>query len=195
MLYYRQFQTARKSPPDHAAQRVLRRPRTDGDSGDQGLYKERTDKVKALKTGVLAAALAAMAAGCATENYSSPRSLDGISVKGIEGRQAEQMVVISTTGYYVLWTIPLFSGDLEWNPEKRAINGGTTFFSDMVGVSELQEALLKIAETRNCDLADVHYTDSDSSYAGASESGIIGMLFGSSQMSVSALLVPRNQAK
>ena len=68
MLYYRQFQTARKSPPDHAAQRVLRRPRTDGDSGDQGLYKERTDKVKSLKTGVLAAALAAMAAGCATEN-------------------------------------------------------------------------------------------------------------------------------
>ena len=169
--------------------------RTTGDSGDQGLGTERTDKVKALKIGVLAAALAAMASGCATVSYSSPGSLNGISVKGIKGKQADQMVVISTTGYYLLWTIPLASGDLEWNPGKRTINGGTTLFSDMVGIDELQTALLKTAETHNCDLADVHYVDSDSSYAGASETGLIGMLFGSSQMSVSALLVPRNKTK
>ena len=152
--------------------------------------------MKALKTGVLAAVLAAMAAGCATENYSSPGKLDGIAVKGIEGRQPGQMVVISTTGYYMLWTVPLVSGDLEWNPAKQSINGGFALFSDQVGIAELQEALLKIAESRNCDLADVHYVDSDSTYAGATDlSGLIGFLFGSSQMSVSALLVPRNQAK
>ena len=144
---------------------------------------------------ILAAAFAVMAAGCATENYSSPGKLDGLSVKGIEGKQASQQVVISTSGYYVLWTIPLFSGDLRWNPETRSINGGFSLFSDQVGVNELQSALLKIAETRNCDLADVHYEDSDSSYAGASQVGVIGALFGSSQMSVSALLVPRNQGK
>jgi hypothetical protein len=143
--------------------------------------------------GVLA--LAAMAAGCATENYSSPGTLNGVSVKGIEGRQARQQVVISTSGYYVLWTIPLFSGDLRWNPKTQSIKGGFLFFRDQVGVDELQTALLKIAETRNCDLADVHYSDSDQSFAGASETGLIGALFGSSQMSVSALLVPRNQAK
>ncbi len=144
---------------------------------------------------ILAAAFAVMAAGCATENYSSPGKLDGLSVKGIEGKQASQQVVISTSGYYVLWTVPLFSGDLRWNPETRSINGGFSLFSDQVGVNELQSALLKIAETRNCDLADVHYEDSDSSYAGASQVGVIGALFGSSQMSVSALLVPRNQGK
>ena len=143
----------------------------------------------------MAVALAAMAAGCATENYSSPGTLDGVSVKGIEGKQARQQVVISTSGYYVLWTIPLFSGDLRWNPETRSINGGFSLFSDQVGINELQTALLKIAETRNCDLADVHYSDSDQSFAGASETGLIGALFGSSQMSVSALLVPRSQAK
>ncbi|MBR4617603.1 MAG: hypothetical protein IKO55_18490 [Kiritimatiellae bacterium] len=148
-----------------------------------------------LKTGVLAALLAAMAAGCATESYSSPGKLDGVVVKGIEGKQARQQVVISTSGYYVLWTIPLFSGDLRWNPETQSINGGFSFFSDQVGINELQAALLKIAESRNCDLADVHYTDSDASFAGASETGLIGALFGSSQMSVSALLVPRNQGK
>lgn len=152
--------------------------------------------MKVLKTGVLAAALAAMAAGCATENYSSPGKFDGISVKGIEGRQARQQVVISTTGYYVLWTIPLASGDLDWNPETQSIDGGFSLFSDQVGVNELQTALLKIAESRNCDLADVHYVDSDSSYGGAGDVGsFIGFLFGSSQMSVSALLVPRNQVK
>jgi len=139
--------------------------------------------------------LAAMAAGCATENYSSPGKLDGILVKGIEGKQASQQVVISTSGYYVLWTVPLFSGDLRWNPETKSINGGFSLFSDQVGINELQTALLKIAESRNCDLADVHYTDSDASFAGASETGLIGALFGSSQMSVSALLVPRNQGK
>ena len=152
--------------------------------------------MKVLKTGVLAAALAAMAAGCATENYSSPGTLDGFSVKGIEGKQAMQQVVISTTGYYVLWTIPLVSGDLRWNPETKSIKGGFLLFSDQVGVNELQSALLKIAKSRNCDLADVHYTDSDSSYAGATDlKGLIGFCFGSSQMSVSALLVPRNQGK
>ena len=151
--------------------------------------------MKALKTGVLAVAFAAMAAGCATENYSSPGTLDGVSVKGIEGKQARQQIVISTSGYYVLWTIPLFSGDLRWNPETRSINGGFSLFSDQVGINELQTALLKIAESRNCDLADVHYSDSDQSFAGASETGLIGALFGSSQMSVSALLVPRSQAK
>ena len=148
-----------------------------------------------LKMGMLATMLVAMAAGCATESYSSPEELDGIVVKGIEGKQARQQVVISTSGYYVLWTIPLFSGDLRWNPETKSIKGGFSLFSDQVGINELQTALLKIAESRNCDLADVHYTDSDASFAGASETGLIGALFGSSQMSVSALLVPRNQGK
>ena len=152
--------------------------------------------MKSIKKLALSAALAVMAAGCATENYSSAGRLDGISVKGIEGRQARQQVVISTSGYYVLWTIPLVSGDLRWNPETQSINGGFSLFSDQVGINELQTALLKIAESRNCDLADVHYSDSDSSYAGASDlSGAIGALFGSSQMGVSALLVPRSQAK
>ena len=149
-----------------------------------------------LKTGMFAVALAAMAAGCATEHYSTPGKLDGVAVKGIEGRQARQMVVVSTIGYYLMWTIPLVSGDLEWNPATRSIYGGFTLFSDQVGIDELQTVLLKIAESRNCDLADVHYVDSDSTYAGATDlSGLIGFLFGSSQMSVSALLVPRNETK
>ena len=88
----------------------------------------------------------------------------------------------------MFWTIPLVSGDLRWDAETQEICGGTSFFRDQVGFNELQDALLKIAETRNCDLADVYFSDSDSSYAGVSYGGAIGALFGSSHMGVSAYL-------
>ena len=145
--------------------------------------------MKAPKICALAAALAVMAAGCASVSYSSPDALEGVKIKGLEGKPAGQQVVIRTTGYYLLWTIPLVTGDLRWNPETKSINGGFSLFDDQVGVNNLQEVLLKIAESRNCDLADVHFNDSDTFYDGMSS------LFGSSDMSVSALLVPRNQSK
>ena len=75
--------------------------------------------------------------------------------------------------------------------ETQEICGGTSFFQDQVGFNELQDALLKIARARNCDLADVYFCDSDNSYAGVSYSGAVGTLFGSSHMGVSAILVPR----
>jgi hypothetical protein len=99
--------------------------------------------------------------------------------------------MIDTSGYYMFWTIPLVSGDLRWNDRNKTIEGGTSFFKDQVGLAELQNALIKLAESRNCDLAEVYYNDSDASYAGVSYGGAIGTCFGSSQMCVSALLVPR----
>lgn len=138
-----------------------------------------------------AALLAAMMTGCASVDYSSAGMLNDMTIKGAKGAEAGQVVSLTTTGYYMLWTIPLASGDLEWDPVKRSIKGGTTFFSDQVGITELQEALQNIAETKNCDLADVYFYDSDTSYASVSESGLIGTLFGSSQIGVSAILVPR----
>lgn len=149
--------------------------------------------MKTLKSGVLAVALAA-SAGCATVNYSSPGTLDGISIRGVEGRTAVQQVVINTSGYYVLWSLPLVSGDLRWDEGKQSINGGSAMFSDHVTVEALQSALLKIAESRNCDLADVHLADSDTSYAGSTGFPLLSWLFGSSQMCMSAILVPRDQA-
>ena len=113
--------------------------------------------------------------GCATVYRTTPGSLTSIDY----------------TGYHFLWTFPLFSGDLRWNEEKQSINGGTCLFSDQVGADELQNALLKIAERRNCDVIDIVFDDSDTSYAGVSESGAIGLFFGSSHMGVSGVLVPK----
>lgn len=139
-------------------------------------------------------AVAACAAGCATSKYSAHGMLDGIKFKGAEGRPG-QHVVIDTTGYYMFWTIPLVSGNVDWSERKKDIEGGCSFFADKVGVDELQYALTKIAESRNCDLVDVHFYDSDTSYAGPSYGGLVGTCFGSSHMGVSAVLVPRVAAK
>ena len=139
----------------------------------------------------LAMSLAAMISGCATVNYSSHGALKNVTVEGSKDAAAGQMVAITTSGYYMLWTIPLASGDLRWDPAAGEIKGGTSLFSDQVGYSELQDALHKIAERRNCDLAEVYFDNSDCSYADVSYAGLIGAFFGSSHMNVSAILVPR----
>ena len=145
---------------------------------------------KLMKIGAVAL-IASMAAGCASVTYSSPGALKGVSVRGVKNVEGAQFVMIDTSGYYMFWTIPLVSGDLRWNPAKRSIEGGTSLFKDQVGLSELQSALIQLAESRNCDLAEVYFNDTDATYAGVSYSGAIGSCFGSSQMCVSALLVPR----
>ena len=155
-----------------------------------------THKTMALAVAGFAALFAAMVTGCASVEYSSPGKLNNISVKGAPGAEAGQHVAITTSGYYMFWCIPLVSGDLRWDDEKHEIKGGFSLFSDQVGYQELQTALQNIAETRNCDLADVNFHDSDGFYADVSYGGIVGMFFGSSHMGVSAILVPReNVAK
>ena len=145
---------------------------------------------KLMKIGA-AALIASVAAGCASVTYSSPGALKNVSVRGVKNAEGAQFVMIDTSGYYMFWTIPLVSGNLRWNDQKRSIEGGTSLFRDQVGLGELQNALIKLAESRNCDLAEVYYNDTDASYAGVSYGGAIGSCFGSSQMCVSALLVPR----
>lgn len=143
----------------------------------------------------LVALFAALMAGCATVNYSSPGMLGNVNVDGAKGAGAGQVVAITTSGYYMFWAIPLVSGDLRWNQATGEIQGGTALFQDQVGFTELQDALHKIAERRNCDLAEVYFNDSDNSYAGVSYEGAIGAFFGSSHMSVSAVLVPRQKSE
>ena len=152
--------------------------------------KGKTKMKKLMKIGA-AALIASMAVGCASITYSAPGALKDVSVRGVKNADGAQFVMIDTSGYYMFWTIPLVSGNLRWNDQKRSIEGGTSLFRDQVGLGELQNALIKLAESRNCDLAEVYYNDADASYAGVSYGGAIGSCFGSSQMCVSALLVPR----
>ena len=143
-------------------------------------------------------AMAAMAAlavcsGCATISTSKVDKLDGIVVKGADGAPTEH-VWLGTTGVYMCWTIPFCSGRFRWNESTKQLETGTAWFSDCVSIAEVQDALLKYADERNCDVVDVSFFDADTSYADASYEGLLGMLFGTSSMGVSAVLIPRKEA-
>lgn len=141
----------------------------------------------------MAAALM-LASGCATVTYSSPRILDEVSIKGTDNKLG-QLVFVDTTGFYLLWSLPIFSGDLRWDAQKRSIVGGTRIFTDMVDVESVQGALLNTAESLNCDLVDVTFHDSDVSFAEPSYFGLVGAFLGLSRISASAVLVPRAEPK
>ena len=151
-------------------------------------------KAHSIFAAIAVAALAVCTSGCATVHTSSLGVIDGIELKGApEG--AVQMVYVHTKGYYFLWCVPLASGDIRWNDEKESIEGGFRLFRDMVSAAEVQTALLKQAEVNNCDVVDITFYDHDTSYAGASYGGIVGALFGSSEIGVSGVFVNREESK
>ena len=143
---------------------------------------------------ILVAAFAVLFTGCATITSTPYDKLDGVKLNGTDGKPSE-VVFIEGSGFYILWQVPIFSGDIRWNSKKKNIEGGVSFFKDHVSLANLQNAITNYADSRNCDLVDVIYNNSGTSYADASELGLIGALFGSSTINVSAVLVPRTSDK
>ena len=143
---------------------------------------------------ILIVAFAVLITGCATITSTPYSTLDGVKLDGTDGKPSE-VVFIESTGFYILWQVPIFSGDIRWNAEKKDLEGGVSFFKDHVSLANLQNAITTYADSRNCDLVDVIYNNTAASYAGASEIGLIGALFGSATINVSAVLVPRNSDK
>ncbi len=143
---------------------------------------------------ILIAAFVVLVTGCATITSTPYDTLDGVQLDGTD-RKPSEVVFIESTGFYILWQVPLFSGDIRWNNKKKSIEGGVSFFKDHVSLANLQNAITKYADSRNCDLVDVIYNDTNASYAEASEVGLIGALFGSATINVSAVLVPRASDK
>lgn len=143
---------------------------------------------------VVAAALVALVlgSGCATITTSTEGRLDGVRVKGTDGAPVEH-VWLGTSGEYLFWSIPIATGRFRWNEKTRKLETGTAWFKDCVSLADVQDALQKYAEGRNCDIVDVSIFDADTSYAGLSYEGLLGMFFGSSSMGVSAVLVPRKE--
>ena len=143
---------------------------------------------------ILCVAFAVLITGCATITSTPYGALEGVKLEGTDGKPSE-VVFIESTGFYILWAVPLFSGDIRRNIEKKNIEGGVSFFKDHLSLTNLQNAITNYADSRNCDLVDVIDNDTNTSYAEASETGLIGALFGSSTINVSAVLVPKNSDK
>ena len=150
--------------------------------------------MRTILTSILIVAFAVLITGCATITSVPYDTLDGVKLDGTNGKPSE-VVFIESTGFYILWQVPIFSGDIRWNSEKKSIEGGVSFFKDHVSLANLQTAITNYADSRNCDLVDVIYNNANASYAEASEVGLIGALFGSATINVSAVLVPRNSDK
>ena len=145
-------------------------------------------------TSTLIAALAVLITGCATITSTPYDTLDGVKLSGADGKPSE-VVFIESTGLFILWQVPIFSGDIRWNNKKKSIEGGVSFFRNHLSLANLQNAITNYADSRNCNLVDVIYNGTETSYAEASETGLIGALFGSSTINVSAVLVPRTSDK
>ena len=143
---------------------------------------------------ILIAAFVLLVNGCATITSTSYSTLDGVKLNGTD-RKPSEVVFIESTGFYILWQIPICSGDIRWNSEKKSIEGGVSIFKDHVSLANLQNANTNYAESRNCDLVDVIYNDTNASYVEVSETGLIGALFCSATINVSAVLVPRTDEK
>ena len=143
---------------------------------------------------ILCVAFAVLITGCATFTSTPYGALEGVKLDGTD-RKPSEVVFIESTGFYILWAVPIFSGNIKWNSEKKNIEGGVSFFKDNISLTYLQNAITNYAASRNCDLVDVVYNDTNASYAEASATGLIGALFGSSTMNVSAVLVPRTSDK
>ena len=143
---------------------------------------------------ILCVAFAVLITGCATITSTPYDKLDGVKLNGTD-RKPSEVVFIESTCYYILWQVPICSGDIRWNSKKKSIEGGVSFFKDHISLANLQNAITNYADSRNCDLVDVIYNDTNASYAEASETGLIGALFCSATINVSAVLVPRNNEK
>lgn len=131
--------------------------------------------------------------GCASVEYSSPGKLSGVDIKGSIG-PGSQLVRVKTSSFHMFWTLPIAGGDVRWDPKKRDIVGGTSFGSDFAGADEVQTALLRLAESRNADLADVQLDWGDQSFVGVSYQGAVGTCFGLSTFAATGVLVPRTGA-
>ncbi len=142
----------------------------------------------------LCTAFIVLATGCATITTTPYDTLNGVKLLGTD-RKPSEVVFIESTGFFILWQVPICSGDIRWNSKKKSIEGGVAFFKDHVSLANLQNAITKYADSRNCDLVDVIYNNTNASYAEASETGLIGAFFGSATINVSAVLVPRNSDK
>jgi len=98
----------------------------------------------------VAGALALVCAGCATVEMST--------VGNMAGR--DRLLVIQNDGYELLWILPLWSGNLEWNNARNDVDVSPVPFKNHADVNRLYSMARKIAERENCDLVDLKFIDS-----------------------------------
>lgn len=114
-----------------------------------------------MKGMTLAFAAALLLAGCNTVQISSPGALAGVDVKGAGGR-ADRVIMIGTDCYYLLWTLPLVSGNMtDWDGAEKRVENSVKLFSDEATPMKLQDMLYRYADSLDCDVTDIVYKFDD----------------------------------
>ena len=114
-----------------------------------------------MKTLISAATIAAavLVGGCSTVKMSEKGSLAGIDVKGADGK-ADRTLCVGNEGCFLFNTIPLISGDMDWDAKKKGINTwALSPFKNEATVRRLTDAFYRYAESENCDVVDVVVDD------------------------------------
>ena len=121
-------------------------------------------------------------AGCNTVAISQPGSLVGVDVKGADGR-ADRVITIGNDCYFLLWTLPLISGNMtDWDSKGNCLENSVKIFSNEITQQKLQDMLFRYADMLGCDVTDVIYRCDDDA-----EINIVQC----QSASVSGVLVPR----
>lgn len=118
-------------------------------------------------------------AGCNTVAVSNPGSLSGIDVRGAGGR-ADRVVTLGTECYYLLWSLPLASGNMsDWDAAAKAPKNSVSFFADETSLRKLEDMLYRYAESHGCDVCDIIYEcddDADVNFIQSRSASVSGVL-------------------
>ena len=107
----------------------------------------------------VAIAAAVLVGGCSTVKMSERGSLNGIDVRGANGK-TERTLCVGNEGCFLFNTIPLISGDMDWKAEKKGIDTwALSVFKNETTVQRLTDAFYRYAESENCDVVDVVVDD------------------------------------
>ncbi len=115
--------------------------------------------MKTLFPAAVAIAAAVLVGGCSTVKMSEKGSLSGIDVRGADGK-ADRTLCVGNEGCFLFNTIPLISGDMDWNAKKKGIDTwALSVFKNETTVQRLTDAFYRYAESENCDVVDVVVDD------------------------------------
>lgn len=117
--------------------------------------------------------------GCNTVAVSNPGSLAGIDVKGARGK-ADRIVTLGTECYYLLWSLPLVSGNMtDWDTAVNKPKNTVSFFADETSLKKLKDMLYRYADSHDCDVCDIIYEcedDADVNFIQSRSASVSGVL-------------------
>ncbi len=100
-----------------------------------------------MKRLMLAMSAAALFAGCASIERTSPGMMDGLDVVG-GNSPAEETVCARSFGLGLLYLITFISGDVEYDDVKHDVSGGVLFFRDRCNCADCFRTVQAIAKDR-----------------------------------------------